>query len=68
MINNYRRLRAGVGARLVLARLALMSRDDRGEIPSNVAWAGGMLVIAVSAVGVISGKVGDFVDNLSFGP
>jgi hypothetical protein len=31
-------------------RLADATRDDRGEINSNVAWAGLMLVVAVAIV------------------
>lgn len=59
-----RTMRAGIGVRVLRARMA--TRDDRGEIPASVAWAGGMLVLALGVVGILSGKVTDYVNGLSF--
>ena len=43
---------------VVAARLRAASLDDRGELNSNVAWAGLMLVIAVSVAGMHAREAG----------
>jgi len=43
------------------------SRDDRGEINSNVAWAGLMLVVAVSVGGIILAAAEGAAGRFNFG-
>jgi len=48
-------------------RLRRTADDDRGELNSNVAWAGLMLVIAVSVAGVVSAAVQGAAGRFDFG-
>ena len=51
----------------VATRLGRSADDDRGELNSNVAWAGLMLVIAVSVAGVISAAAQGAAGRFNFG-
>jgi hypothetical protein len=44
-----------------------LRRDDRGEINSNVAWAGLMLVVAVSVGGIILAAAQGAAGRFNFG-
>jgi hypothetical protein len=59
--------RLAVAATTALARLRRTAADDRGELNSNVAWAGLMLVIAVSVAGVVSAAVQGAAGRFDFG-
>jgi hypothetical protein len=59
--------RFAVAATTALARLRRTAADDRGELNSNVAWAGLMLVIAVSVAGVVSAAVQGAAGRFDFG-
>lgn len=65
MRNPHRRI-AGAAQRLA-ARWQAAAADDRGEINSNVAWAGLMLVIAVSVAGIIKAAVEGAAGRFNFG-
>jgi hypothetical protein len=52
---------------VVAARLRAASLDDRGELNSNVAWAGLMLVIAVSVAGIVKVAVEGAAGRFNFG-
>jgi hypothetical protein len=60
-------------ARLQLAYLATARRlsalrlDDRGEINSSVAWAGAMVLLAVTVAGIVAAKATGFAENIDFG-
>ena len=49
------------------ARLRGAAADDRGELNSNVAWAGLMLVIAVSVAGIVKVAVEGAAGRFNFG-
>jgi hypothetical protein len=53
--------------RAVKGRLAEAAGDDRGEINSNVAWAGLMLIVAVTVGGIILGVTQGAVGRFNFG-
>lgn len=48
-------------------RLRTARRDDRGEINSNVAWAGLMLVVAVTVGGIILAAAQGAAGRFNFG-
>jgi hypothetical protein len=52
---------------VVAARLRGVTLDDRGELNSNVAWAGLMLVIAVSVAGIVKVAVEGAAGRFNFG-
>lgn len=52
---------------VVAARLRGATLDDRGELNSNVAWAGLMLVIAVSVAGIVKVAVEGAAGRFNFG-
>lgn len=49
------------------ARRRAAAADDRGELNSNVAWAGLMLVIAVSVAGIVKAAVEGAANRFDFG-
>jgi hypothetical protein len=49
------------------ARLLAASHDDRGELNSNVAWAGLMLVAAVTVGGIVLAAVTAAAGRFDFG-
>ncbi|HEX6419014.1 MAG TPA: hypothetical protein VFZ77_10980 [Acidimicrobiales bacterium] len=49
------------------ARWRGATADDRGELNSNVAWAGLMLVIAVSVAGIVKVAVEGAAGRFNFG-
>ena len=51
----------------VRGRLADAARDDRGEINSNVAWAGLMLVVAVAVGAIIMTQATGAAERFDFG-
>lgn len=55
---------AATAIRMLVDRL---HRDDRGEINSNVAWAGLMLVVAVSVGGIILAAAEGAAGRFNFG-
>jgi len=55
---------AATAIRMLADRLR---RDDRGEINSNVAWAGLMLVVAVSVGGIILAAAEGAAGRFNFG-
>jgi hypothetical protein len=63
LTDRYRRTCATIATRLLAAR-----DDDRGEINSSVAWTGGMVLLAVTIVGVITAKATGFAEGIDFGP
>lgn len=58
---------AVMAASALPSRVRLIADDDRGELNSNVAWAGLMLVIAVSVAGVVSAAVQGAAGRFDFG-
>ena len=62
LIARIRQLEASVLVRLHEARL-----DDRGEINSNVAWVGAMVLLAVTLGGIIAAKATSFANGIDFG-
>jgi hypothetical protein len=48
-------------------RVADARRDDRGEINSNVAWAGLMLVVAVTVGGIVLAAAQGAAGRVNFG-
>ena len=48
-------------------RLADATRDDRGEINSNVAWAGLMLVVAVAVGAIVLTRATGAANRFDFG-
>jgi hypothetical protein len=48
-------------------RVADARRDDRGEINSNVAWAGLMLVVAVTVGGIVLAAAQGAAGRFNFG-
>ena len=48
-------------------RLSDARRDDRGEINSNVAWAGLMLVVAVTVGGIVLAAAQGAAGRFNFG-
>jgi hypothetical protein len=64
-----RRLLAATAVAVTTARhrLRRAGADDRGELNSNVAWAGLMLVIAVSVAGIVSAAVQGAAGRFDFG-
>ncbi len=64
-----RRLLAATAVAASTARhhLRRAAADDRGELNSNVAWAGLMLVIAVSVAGIVSAAVRGAAGRFDFG-
>lgn len=63
LTDRYRRTCAAIGTRILAIRA-----DDRGEINSSVAWTGGMVLLAVTIVGVITAKATGFAEGIDFGP
>ena len=51
----------------VAGRLRSARADDRGEINSNVAWAGLMLVVAVTVGGIILAAAEGAAGRFNFG-
>jgi hypothetical protein len=51
----------------VAARWRSAAADDRGELNSNVAWAGLMLVVAVSVAGIVKIAVEGAANRFNFG-
>ncbi len=48
-------------------RLLDARRDDRGEVNSNVAWAGLMLVVAVTVGGIVLAAAQGAASRFNFG-
>lgn len=48
-------------------RVADARRDDRGEINSNVAWAGLMLIVAVTVGGIVLAAAQGAAGRFNFG-
>ena len=53
--------------RAVLERIRRTHGDDRGEINSSVAWAGAMVLLAVTIAGIVTAKATGFADAIDFG-
>jgi hypothetical protein len=51
----------------LLARLRAARHDDRGELNSSVAWAGLMLVAAVTVGGIVLAAVSGAAGRFNFG-
>ncbi|HET6953506.1 MAG TPA: hypothetical protein VFI47_24220 [Acidimicrobiales bacterium] len=51
----------------VSERMLAARRDDRGEINSNVAWAGLMLVVAVTVGGIVLAAAQGAAGRFDFG-
>lgn len=51
----------------LVVRLGKAQRDDRGEINSNVAWTGAMVLLAVSLAGILVAKATNFTNSIDFG-
>jgi hypothetical protein len=49
------------------ARLTAAATDDRGEINSNVAWAGLMLVVAVAVGAIVLTQATGAAERFDFG-
>jgi hypothetical protein len=62
VINRVRRLETAV-----LVRVGEARRDDRGEINSNIAWTGAMVLLAVTLVGILAAKATSFANGIDFG-
>ena len=41
--------------------------DDRGEINSNIAWTGAMVLLAVTLAGIVAAKATGFAEGIDFG-
>lgn len=62
VIDRFRQLETALVLRLREARL-----DDRGEINSNIAWTGAMVLLAVTLVGILAAKATSFANSIDFG-
>jgi hypothetical protein len=52
---------------VLFARLQAAKADDRGELNSSVAWAGLMLVAAVTVGGIVLAAVSGAAGRFNFG-
>jgi hypothetical protein len=52
---------------VLFARLQAATSDDRGELNSSVAWAGLMLVAAVTVGGIVLAAVSGAAGRFNFG-
>lgn len=66
MKDRYRRLATRIARWRSLTATA--ATDDRGEINSSVAWAGAMVLLAVTLAGILAAKATGFTENINFGP
>jgi hypothetical protein len=64
LTTRFHRLRAAATTRLLTGP----RRDDRGELNSSVAWTGGMVLLAVTLVGIITAAATGFAESIDFGP